>query len=505
MRIYSHTRIVRGVAGRLAIALISVGPAIAQSTAPARTVAQPTAALPMHLETLSAPRTGAATAPPQPQPGDVLRLAAALEEANRYGFANRAARATSDADRARARLPLKALLPSARVETGVIRTTDPIGAFGTTLRQRRVTQDAFSPAQLNNPDAITNVQSALVIEVPLLNLDGVASARAARAGANAATAAADWTAINTRADVVRAFFGAVFALETANALGLAQDAADAAVRQVEAMVRQGLVTKADALQAGVRAADVTSQQLAARNSALTATHQLGLLLGRANAGPIVLPAALPTTEVVRALAVRDTTSFLAKDGNSVTMRADTRAAHAGVIAATADRSRAVGTLLPRVNSFARYDWNAPSTPFGGRKNWTVGVVASWSIFSGGSELADIATASANVAGARANEDAAMAQGRAEADATRREIVVALQRLDLADRAAEASREAYRLVDKRYTGGLATIAELLSAESSATASVLGQTAARYALIDAMTAHRRALGADPGALSELDTAR
>ena len=70
--------------------------------------------------------------------------------------------------------------------------------------------------------------------------------------------------------------------------------------------------------------------------------------------------------------------------------------------------------------------------------------------------------------------------------------VGVNLLDLAALSAEQSREAWRLVEKRYAGGLATIAELLGAESSATGARLAHAAARYALIDALANHRRAIG-------------
>ncbi|MEO7360652.1 MAG: TolC family protein, partial [Gemmatimonadaceae bacterium] len=271
----------------------------------------------------STPLTNAAP-PSAPQPAHVLRLSAALQEADSYAFPNRVAQATAQSERARARLSFKALLPSARIETGVVRTTDPIAAFGTTLRQRRVTPEAFNPTLLNNPDAITNVQGGLVLEVPLLNVDAVAGMRGARAGADAAKAASDWTAINTRADVVRAYYGAVYATEAAMTLQQAGVAADAALHQVQAMVRQGLVTRADALQAEVRAADVASQLFAARDGALTANRQLGVLLGRSNGESILLPDALPTNVSVRAMAVHDT--LVGGAENRVGVRADARAA-----------------------------------------------------------------------------------------------------------------------------------------------------------------------------------
>lgn len=439
----------------------------------------------------------------QPPQRATLTLTAALHEADRMAFANRIATATTAGDRARARLPLKGILPTLRVETGAMRTTDPIGAFSAILRQRKVSPAAFDPARLNNPAAISNVQGGLVVEVPLFNGDAWLGRRAALDAASASAASGDWTASSVRTDVVRAWYGAVLAAEKIASLTAADLAAGAAVRQVESMVRQGLVTKADQLQASVHAIDVASQRLAAIDGATTARAQLALLLGRSDGAALSLPAALPTEAAVRRIAERDTaTDASAAD---VRRRGDVLAATAGVNAAAADSRRAASTMLPRVNSFARYDWYAPDLPFAGRKSWTVGVMASWSVFSGGSELADLEQARARHDAATAGAAAATAQARLEADVSRRAIVLALNRLDLADRAAAQGREAHRLVEKRYAGGLATAAELLGASAADIASTLARSAAHYTLIDAIATHRYAIGATLSDLASLDDAR
>lgn len=438
-----------------------------------------------------------------------LSLGAALREADQHAFGNRIASAGTAADRARARLPLNGILPSARLEAGLVRTTDPIGAFGTTLRQRLVTPAAFSPAALNFPSAVTNVQGGLVLDVPLINADAWLGLRAARASATASRAAADWSAVSTRADVVRAYYGAILAETKTTVLAEAQRAADAGVRQVRSMVAQGLVTKADALQASVRASDVAAQLLSARSDVVSARHQLALLMGRTTADLPTLPTVLPDDSTVVTLASRDreaadaTTGTATASGLTETVRDDVRAARAGVQAATADRRRAASTLLPRVNGFARYDWNDPRTLYGGPRNWTVGVMASWSLFGGNSELVDIGETSARADAARAGLDAAQAQSRFERDDAARRLTVSLDRLTLAAQSADQSREASRLVQKRYDGGLATIAELLAAEASATGAALAHAAARYAVIDAVATWRRASGGDPAALTALES--
>ncbi|WP_396216115.1 TolC family protein [Gemmatimonas sp.] len=427
-----------------------------------------------------------------------LRLADALAEADRRAFGNRQAAATAASDRARAALPLKGILPSARVEGGVVRTTDPIGAFGTTLRQRAVTPAAFDPARLNDPAPVNNMTGGLVLEVPIFNADALTGWRAARSAANASAAMADWTSVTTRAMVVRAYYGAVLAQGKVAMLTQAQRAATAAVKQVESMVRQGVVTKADQLQATVRAGDVSAQLLSASNDATTARAQLALLLGRTEPGTLLLPTQLPTDSAVRAFAAQDTAG-----AETEGQRDDVRAAQLGTSAALADRQRAAATMLPRLNGYARYDYNSPTTLYAGKPNWTVGVMGSWSLFGGGSELADVAGADARARGARAGEEAARANARVEADAAKRLVTLTLQRLTLAAQAAAQGTEAHRLVEKRYAGGLATVAELLGAETAATGAALAYAAARFEVIDALAQYRKAVGADPGALARFDT--
>jgi outer membrane protein TolC len=347
---------------------------------------------------------------------------------------------------------------------------------------------------------VNNMTGGLVLEVPVFNADALTGWRAARSAADANDAMADWTAVNTRAMVVKAYYGAVLAEEKVAMLTQAKRAAESAVRQVESMVRQGLVTKADQLQASVRAGDIESQLLAARNDAITARQQLAMLLGRTDTTQVALPTSLPGDSVVRAFA---RSAPIGSDERPAALtRDDVRAAQLGARAAAADRQRATATLLPRVNGFARSDYNSPTTLYGGRPNWTVGVMGSWSLFGGASELADVAGASARARSARAGEEAAQVNARVETEAAARGVTLALQRLDLATMAATQSREAHRLVEKRYAGGLATVAELLGAETAATGAALAEAAARYTLIDALAQHRRAIGADPGALAQLD---
>ena len=440
-----------------------------------------------------------ATAGLAPGAGAQLTLGDAIRQADRAAYGNRAAAGNADTQAAQVLSPLKGILPSLRVEAGYVRTTDPIGVFGATLRQRTVTAANFDPQRLNHPGAIGNYLGGIVLEQPIFNADAWTGRRAAVRAADASRAAEEWTRLSTRVDVVRAYYGAVLATERARTLEAAASAAHAHVAQAEAMVRQGLVTKSDALLASVRAGEIDMQLVEARGGAATARQQLAVLLGgdgAARSAPLVVPAVLPSSDRIIALTAGDTADVAANE------RADVHAAARGLDAARADALRAGSAWLPRLNSFARYDWNSADRVYSGDRNWTVGVMASWNILAGASDVADVQATRGRVAAAEAQAEGARAHARVEIEQSRIALTVALARLTIADRAAAQSAEAHRIVGRKYEGGLATVAELLDAQAVETQSALSLTQARWGAIVAAAERRQALGLDPATLAALD---
>ena len=170
----------------------------------------------------------------------------------------------------------------------------------------------------------------------------------------------------------------------------------------------------------------------------------------------------------------------------------------------ADAQRARSLYLPRLNGFARYDWNSALRPFGGDNNWTVGVMASWTPFAGASELSDVRAATSRRAAADAMRDGAEATARLDAQQSATTLRVALARLEIAERGVQHGIDAHRIVGRRYAGGLAAVVELLDAAAMETQSRLALAGARYALLNATVERRRLLGLDPGALRSLDDA-
>ncbi|MDX2183770.1 MAG: TolC family protein, partial [Gemmatimonadaceae bacterium] len=159
--------------------------------------------------------------------------------------------------------------------------------------------------------------------------------------------------------------------------------------------------------------------------------------------------------------------------------------------------------LPRVNGFARWDWNSALRPWAGQENWTAGIAVSLPLLHLASQLGETGQAAARRREATAGREAAHARAELDRQQTAAGIAVALRQLDLTEQTIAQAEEAHRLVSRRYEGGLSTIADLLSAQSTLTESRLRDAAARWQAIDAAVRRLHALGADPAPLVALDT--
>lgn len=423
-----------------------------------------------------------------------LTLGEAFRRADSAAYSNRTAGGNARAQSAQATATLQGILPTVRTEAGYVRTDNPLAAFGFTLQQRGVSPASFNPASLNYPSRATNWSAGVVAELPIFNADAWFGRAVASSAAAAAKAGSGWTRETTRVDVTRSYFGAVLAREQVRTLETSTAAGQAHVRQAESMVTNGLATRSDALLASVQLGQMEARLIGARGNAGIAREQLALLLGQPGDTAFTLPDSLPSAGQIRHLmtpSLRDSAA-----------RLDVTAARLGLEAAQRDVRRANARYIPRLNGFGRYDWNSPDQLFGGPSSYTVGVMASWSPFAGASEIADRRVAQGRADAARAMAEAAKAGAALERNATQTQLAVAIAQLGIAEISVTQGAEAHRIVAKKYTGGLATIAELLSAAAVETQTRLSLSEARYQAIVANAAARHAAGADLMALTVLE---
>jgi outer membrane protein len=362
-------------------------------------------------------------------------------------------------------------LPRVELSETYSRTTNPVYVFMNLLGQEAFGPANFDPAFLNSPPALGNFNTRVSVSQPLY-AGGKIRAGMAAAGyaADAAGADRDRTRQEVVHQVVEAYSGAVLA---ASHLGVAEEAlatAKAHVKLVSDLRETGMVVESDLLEARVRQGEIEEQVIEARSMLEIARSGLNLVMGR----PLDEKATLPA-EIEIPPAPTETLEALSAE--AVRTRRD--------LAAMDRRVRAAGEMVrvarsgarPEVGVTGSYEMNKETFIGKDGSNWSVFLGAKFTPFDGGAT-------GARLARARAEQQAAEQVGelmRQSAGLDVRKAWYALeaarQRVDIATAAVAQARSALSIVEDRYKEGMATVVELLSAQTALTASRTREISAR----------------------------
>ena len=423
----------------------------------------------------AAPSAGAA----QQAAGDrPLSLADAISEALAGNAGLAVAQAEADVARADVGTASSYLWPRVDVSTGWTRSNDPVFAFGTKLRQGIFTESDLALDALNDPDAIDDWASAATLQWKLLS----PQVWAGRSAASSAADAADWKATRAReATILRTevlYYDAQRAAAQTQAALRSEEAARSARNVFERREAEGVLTRAEVLQAEADLQGATAARIDAERREADAYRRLAVFLGW---GPEVRPVLTDTLQLVSDESPAGEAVIPA--GFDAAQRADLQAMEKARDAAATNSSRARLGFLPELDAFAGYSMHGSSLFANDGDNWTGGLALRWNVFSGLSRSAETKRADARRTMAEVQYDEAMRSARAEVqeaadavDAARRAAGAAV----VADSAASLGRD---LMQMRFEEGLATANDLLAADSRA-------AQARGRAIDASAAYRMA---------------
>jgi len=348
------------------------------------------------------------------------------------------------------------LLPALEVGTGVIRSDDPVFAFGTRLRQERFTEPDFELDALNRPDAIDDWTTDAGLRWSPLDPTAWAARAASRSRVDAAAWGERWSREQTVFVTKAIYYRAAGADATLVAAEAERAAARATLERFERREERGLLTRADVLQAEAELRAAEARLLSTRRDAERAREDLALHLGRDITRlptPVDTLTAPPVPEAAAASA-------------SGAERADVRALGAAREAAAAEVRRTGLSFLPRLEGFAGWSSHAARALEADGSHWTVGLALRWTAFAGLGRVADRQRAAATREIARIRHDEAARTARAEATQARRDVLASRSGLEATRAAARAAAEARALMRRRFEEGLATAAELLQSEARA---------------------------------------
>jgi outer membrane protein TolC len=344
--------------------------------------------------------------------------------------------------------------PGLEASLGFARTDDPVGVFGTKLRQGTFGEADFAIESLNDPDAVSDWTAAVSTAWAVGDPVRWAESRAAEHSARAAAARAEHST-----EVVVFLVRSAY-LQAASARGqrLAVEAELRAAGETASLVArrqaEGMATEADGLQARSAVADAEARLAMAEAAYADAVAMLGVHLGwAADSVPVPLDG-MPD------LADR------AAEETGWESRADLVAAEHDLDATRAEVAVASAARLPAAQLFASLGTHAPGLTDDRASNWSVGVQVRVPLFTGFGLEARRGGAEAEARAAEATHVDRLRRAEAEVRTARRGARAALESRDAALLARDASAEAARLLSLRYDEGMTTLSDLLGAQARA---------------------------------------
>ncbi len=409
-----------------------------------------------------------------------------LEQAVRTALAKnpalKAAQEETEVARAQTNQVRAAQYPRVDFSQGFTRGNNPVYVFGTLLTQRQFTAANFALSQLNTPAPLDNFQTRLEGQMLLFDWGRT---RQRIGGAKRMETAAEFDAEQARQDlilrVVRAYYGVVVARENLAAAREAYRTAEANEARVKALAEAGLVVSSDLLSAQVFRAQMKDREIRADNQLQLARMMLSNEMGL---GPE--PLSEPVDKEAETIEVRakleefagETRPIDEWERTALAERPALRAAELRYQAAEKNRSLARAEFGPRVGLFANVERDAETLAGPSGTNWTAGARLEFNLFAGGADRYRLAEASARERQASNQLDWFRSGVRLEVRQAYLETQAAKQRVEAARGSAEQAQEGLRILQNRYDAGLATMTDLLRAQTAALEAKTGYLAALH---------------------------
>jgi outer membrane protein TolC len=362
-----------------------------------------------------------------------------------------------------ARLEFKAAkagyLPRLDFEQSYLAGNNPVFVFGTLLSQKKFTERNFALPALNSPDAIDNLQTRATLQQTLWDFGRTKDQREqARLGIEMA----DQSHHDHMRQVLLAVFDGYYStslarvsLETAK---LAVRSAESIEAQAKARVESGLTVEADLLRGRAYLAEARQREIQAQGQLETAQAQLNRLMGNPLSRPIGETASLAPKSI-----------SLPPEETLISEQKQRRPDYQNLLTELRQVETAVSSrhkeFLPVVTAYSTWEADNPSFRESGGNNWAAGVALRWNLFAGGGDAAQLDAARRRLEQKRRQISAMESTMALD---IRRSIIqyrTAEQQVTAAQAAEAQSEEGLRILRNRYDAGLATMTDLLSAETS----------------------------------------
>ncbi len=370
-----------------------------------------------------------------------------------------------------------------------------VSAQGSYLRTNHVEEFVIAapgrPPQIVYPDIPDNARARLDLQWPIYTGGRTgALERAARAERGAIGKDLDAARADLRLEIARAFWAVVTARETETVLRRSLAVVMVHVKDVRARLASGLVPPNDVSSAEAHASHQRLLALEAAAQRGIAESDLRRLTGNdtATAAGAADPDPAPSSS---SAAVADLVAAAIK------ARPERQALGQRVAAADSRADAVAASARPQIALGAGYDYARPNPRVFPRRgewqtSWDAGINVTWTLWDGGRRAAERGEARAGATALQTRVEDFDRQVTFEVRARVLELDASREAVTAADEGIRAATEAERVVNERYSAGVATGTDVLDAQVARLQADLDRARAVAGVRLAQARLERALG-------------
>jgi outer membrane protein TolC len=342
---------------------------------------------------------------------------------------------------------------------GFTRGNNPVYVFGTLLTQRQFTASNFALSFLNTPPPLDNFRTAFTATMPLYDAGQTSRAvREAKLQAQSAEKGKGRTGQEVVFQVIQAYLNELLAKESLRVAQSAVDMTKSDLNRAQARQESGLAVPSDLLSAQVQLAQAEEDLLRGQNAVELAQATLNVAMGFEEDAPTAIEENLTELSFQAGALGERQAKALATRPDYVQSLLGKQQADNGTHIARAE-------FLPKVNLFS--SWEADNQTFTSRggNNWAMGVTLNFNLFDGGAKTARLRESKARDVQAQALASQMASAVRLQVREAYLNLSTAQERLEVVKGGKAQAAESLRILQNRYEAGLATITDLLRAETA----------------------------------------
>ena len=398
-----------------------------------------------------------------PAPGGPVSLAQAVNIALKNNPTIHAASAYTSAAQHAIDAAKAGYMPQLNFSEGFTRGNNPVYVFGTLLTQRQFTAANFDLGFLNTPPPVDNFRTQFSASMPLYDF-GRTSGRVkdARIQAQTVREGASRTEQGVVFDVVNAYLNGLLAKEQVRVAQAAVTMAEADLQRAQAREKQGLAVASDVLSSQTQLAQAKEDLIRAQNGVAISQAALNVAMGVSEDAPTTTEGKLAAVQI----SVGDLPIL---QQQALKQRPDYHEAQLQAQRAGNSVSLAKKEFLPRLDMMGSWEQDNQTFAARGGNNWIAGATLTFNIFNGGARKAQIAESKAYQQSAEAMRLQMESAVRLQVREAYLNLNAARQRVEVSRDSAAQAQESLRILRNRYDAGLATIMDVLRAETMRTAA------------------------------------